>query len=446
MNDLVQAFDFFVVSEKMFGKKSRLLVGVSGGLDSTVLCHVLRANGNNFEMAHVNYQLRGAESERDAGFVMALAEKLGVPLHFTTVDIGNLPRPTGVSLQEFARMIRYDWLEQLHSKIDGFPFDAILTAHHGNDQAETMLLNFFRGTGLAGLKGIPTRRGRICRPLLFAERQHLEAYAQQNGLDWVDDSSNESDKYRRNFIRHEVLPLLTTQYPGITGTLMREAALFSEMRAFYDNAMTRQLQKWLIIKDGIEKLPVLALQKAKGGRAIFFAWLQAKGFSSSEIAAAWELTNSQTGAFRPMGTWRLLRNRAWIELHASTGNDDGVLLMETGSGHATIGGLPVHWALRDYSGEKIPADASEAWLDAEMITWPLQIRRWKAGDYFYPLGMPKKKKVARFLTDCKLSRQQKEATRVVESNKKIIWLAGLRIDHRFRITEHTKQVLVIRFG
>lgn len=441
MKALDKSFISFIHGESLFTPGNRLLVGVSGGLDSTVCCALLRANGYFFEMAHVNFQLRGAESNRDQEFVQQLADRWEVPLHQMTVDTAALAAEKSLSIQEMAREIRYNWFEQLVSARDGKTFDAIITAHHADDNVETVLFNLFRGTGLDGLKGILPKRGRIRRPLLFARRLELEQYAMEHKLAWVEDSSNQSDKYSRNFLRLNVLPALEKQFPAISANIALSAAHLREVKAFYDAAITKTVSRMIKKEAGAEKIAVLQLQQQPGGKAILYSWLQPHGFSSDQILAAWHLCNSQTGSFIDAQNVRLLRNRNWLLLQPLDSLENAIYLLESASGSLNFGGFELRWSEKNYTNETIPANQELAWLDSSSIQYPIILRRWKAGDYFYPLGMPKKKKVARFLIDQKLSRPAKENTWILESGKKIIWIVGQRVDDRFKINAATKRVV-----
>ncbi len=443
--ELEKAFEQFVNREKLFNPQQRLLVAVSGGLDSTVLCALLRAGGYHFEMAHFNFRLRGSESERDQLFLEKLAAAWEIPLHLDAADTMAIHAETGGSLQDLARRLRYEWLENLRSRESGKPFDCILTAHHAGDDAETLLLQLFRGAGLSGLSGIPLRRGRLRRPLLFATRAQLEAYAIARQLAWVEDSSNQTDKYNRNFIRNLLLPLVTEKIPGAAAGLAQSADRLKSVKSFYDAAMAKALQKLVLTEGETQKVPVLRLQQAEGGKALLYEWLHPFGFSASQVTEAWSLCHSQTGSFVETQQYRLLRNRNWLVL-VPRKPAAGIQLLTTETGRLEISGALLEWETRDYSGAAVPQGQSTVWLDAAAIRYPLLLRTWKAGDYFYPLGMPKKKKIARFLTDIRVPRHEKEKCLVLETDKKICWVAGHRIDHRFRITEKTKKILVLKIS
>lgn len=454
MHPLNRAFAHFVNQEKLFTRSQRLLVAVSGGLDSVVLCHLLKAGGFDFEIAHMNFQLRGDESERDAGFVRELANQMGLPFHITSRDTMAFAEGNKCSVQVAARQLRYQWFDELiRASVDtAKPLACLLTAHHANDNAETVLLNLFRGTGLQGMRGILPVREKIRRPLLFATREHLLDFAVQEKIMWVEDSSNISEKYARNFVRLSVIPLVQQQYPSLVGTLNDTAYHFRQVQSFYDHSMATVLRKLIVRKGDEQMVPIGRLRQLPGTEAILFSWLNPFGFSSEQIRGCLALLDSQTGHYiegsgsgQESISFRLLKDRKWLVLSPQESQDNGILLLEKEQGQLGLAGGRLEWETIPYAGQPIPADRNTAFLDAADIVYPLLLRKWKQGDYFYPMGMRKKKKIARFFIDARISRIEKVRIRILESGRKIIWVVGQRIDDRFKITPGTKTVLVMRF-
>jgi tRNA(Ile)-lysidine synthase len=443
MQTLLKQVEGFIEREKLFNRSDRLVVGVSGGLDSVVLVHVLQRLQYELELAHMNYGLRGAESERDEQFVRQLAEQWGLTLQVKKIDPAVFSREG--NLQETARKLRYDWLEELvyTEKLlrQGQPSSYMLTAHHANDQAETILMNLFRGSGLNGIKGMQPKRGKLCRPLLFAERASLEAYAAAEGLKWVEDSSNLTDKYSRNRIRQQVLPAITALYPDSIRRIYLNSRNFQSLAVYTEQQVQRSLSKLIEQKGAEQWLPILKWKQTVGGDYLLFEWLQRAGFSAEQVEQAVTLMESQTGQYIQNGEYQLLKNRNWLILSKKEPALNEWVVIENPSGEIEFAGGRLSWS--SLSGEEftIPTDASIAVLDSSLLAFPMLLRRWKAGDYFYPLGLAKKKKIARFLTDEKLSRNQKENTWVLEADKKICWVVGLRLDDRFKVKPSTKEIL-----
>ena len=440
---LLQAFTDFIAKERLFSRGDRLLLAVSGGLDSSVLCELSHRAGLTFVIAHCNFQLRGAESDRDEAFVRQLAKRYEREVLVERFDTQAYAASKQLSVQVAAREIRYGWFQQV---VDGWDEAGIIvTAHQLDDNIETMVMNFFRGTGLTGLRGMLPRQGRIARPLLFAGRAELLHFAEEGKLSWVEDSSNESDKYTRNFFRHQILPLVERAYPSAFDNLADNLGRFRETEAIYRKAIEDQKEKLLELRGGEIHIPVLKLKKA-GPLAtliheIFFPYV----YTPQQIGAIAGLLDSPSGKYICSASHRLLKDRCWLILSPLNSAEPATILIEKERAFVDYarGCLQLEW-LPDFTGEP-SSDGSVAWLDAKVIEFPLLLRPWRPGDYFYPLGMRKKKKLARFFIDQKISLVEKEKIWVLEMNKKIVWVVGRRIDDRFRLTPSTQEVLKVSY-
>jgi len=439
--DLTQTFKNYIINERLFTREDRLLLAVSGGLDSAVLCELAHQAGLNFTIAHCNFQLRGAESDRDEAFVRQLARRYDREILVQRFDTKAFADAQHLSVQAAARELRYDWFRQI---VDSWgEKGVIVTAHQLDDNIETMVMNFFRGTGLTGLRGILPRQGKIARPLLFAGRDELRRFADKASLTWVEDSSNLSDKYTRNFFRHQILPLVEQAYPSAAGNLADNLSRFREAEILYREAVDRQKKKLIEPKGAEIHIPVLKLKKAVPLTTLIYEIFSPYGFTSQQVAAITGLLDSPSGKYVCSATHRLLKDRHWLILTPLHGEasapvliEQGRTIVDYGDGRLQLEGLP------DFAGQP-SAESSVAWLDAKQIAFPLLLRPWRRGDYFYPLGMRKKKKLARFFIDQKLSLAEKEKVWVLEMNKKIIWVVGRRIDDRFKMTPSTREVLKI---
>jgi tRNA(Ile)-lysidine synthase len=420
-----------------FQPKDHLLLAVSGGMDSVVLCELCRQAGYDFFIAHCNFQLRGEESTRDENFVRALAGHYNVPFHVKHFDTQAYAKEHKCSIQVAARELRYSWFQTLDAKY-------IVTAHHLNDNIETVLMNFLKGTGITGLRGILPKQGNIVRPLLFASKEDLKQFAQENNLKWVEDSSNAEDKYTRNFIRHKLIPLISEIYPQAESNLANNISRFREAEYLYNQSIEQLIKKTVEVKGSELHIPILKLQKTNVAGTILFELLHPLGFTSKQTEEALHLVQSETGKYISSPTHRILKNRNWLIIAPNETTVAGHVLIEEGerSVQFAIGSLQ----LSCEKEQQVSAENNIALLDASEITFPLILRKWKPGDYFYPLGMRKKKKLARFLIDNKLSATQKEKVWVIEMDKKILWVIGHRIDDRFRITPHTQKMLKITFS
>ncbi|MEP7279135.1 MAG: tRNA lysidine(34) synthetase TilS [Bacteroidota bacterium] len=435
---LPDEFREFIKSENLFSSKDQLLLAVSGGVDSVVLCELCHQAGYDFVMAHCNFQLRGAESERDEQFAKSLGEKYGRQVLVKRFDTELYAADNKVSIQVAARELRYKWFFELVVNNEY----QLLTAHHLDDNIETALLNFFKGTGIAGLRGMLPKQGNIVRPLLFAKKDRLHRFAQENNLAWVEDSSNQSDKYARNYFRNQLIPLVRNIYPEAENNLAHNLQRFRDIELLYRQSVDRHKKKLLEYRENEVYIPVLKLQKTEPLRSVLYEIIRDYHFSAGQAEEALALINSETGKYIQSATHRIIKNRNWLiisPLETSLARTilieaPGVVEFETGS--LELVELP-------NTNLPITGAAGIACLDAKEISFPLMLRRWKPGDYFYPLGMRKKKKLARFFIDRKLSKTQKEKIWVLECRKKIIWVLGQRIDDRFKITGSTSCVLRI---
>ena len=440
---LFEQFLQYVENEKLFQPVDRLLVAVSGGVDSVVLCDLCKKAGFYFAIAHCNFRLREEESDSDEQFVKALAGKYNVEVFVKRFDTESYATKNKLSIQVAARNLRYDWFKSFINQTAGQPFNFLLTAHHANDNIETLLINFFKGTGLGGMQGILPKSGShnwLIRPLLFAKKDALMSYADENILAYQADSSNNSDKYTRNFFRNRVIPLLREVYPQVENNLLANIKRLHEVNVLYRQSLGAIEKKLLVEKNGEYHLPVLKLLKTVALNTVLFEIIREYGFTPGQMDDVASLLKSESGKYVDSQTHRILRNRAWLIISKHGEKLQGYFLIEEQDNK-------IFFADQQLIIEKINSvlihgnDPLVAQLDISQIKFPILLRKWKQGDYFYPLGMQKKKKLSRFFIDKKLSRVEKEKIWVLEMNKKIIWLAGLRIDDRFKITGATTNVL-----
>lgn len=421
-----------------------LLIAISGGLDSVMLAHLCKEEGYAVELAHCNFRLRGTESERDETFVRQLAASWDMPLHVKQFDTTTYALEKQLSVQEAARNLRYEWFASL---INQFPhIKWVLTAHHKDDQAETLLMNFFRGTGLHGLTGMPARNGNILRPLLTVERRELEKIALEKQLSYVVDSSNQKEEYTRNYIRHTVMPALQKVYPAVVSNLCDNQIRFTKIEKLYKQLVGVQVKKVLKEKNGEYMISIGAIAHFLG-TSLFYELLHPFGFSAGQIEEATRLMQARTGAqlVANTGNWRLIKHRNWLILSPQQSKHTDFI--EVSSAQASIEFSNGTLAFQEIKkiDSKDWSSTSVALLNRKLLAFPLQVRRWRAGDYFYPLGMAKKKKLARFLIDLKFSLPDKEKVWVLTAGDKIVWVIGIRIDERFKVTPPCNDALRIEY-
>lgn len=442
-------FGFAVHPQKQF------ILALSGGVDSTVLAYCLHQSGISFTAAHVNYQLRGAESERDEQFVHAFCQQFQIPLLVKKIDTNAYCIEHKLSVQVAARQIRYDWFETLQQTNTALKDAWILTAHHANDTIETSMMHFFRGTGIDGLKGIPAvhHAKKILRPLLPFFKKEIEAFAKNNGLSFVEDSSNATDHYTRNVFRNTVLPAIRDLFPAVEENLFQNTIRFSEVAEVYKEAIQIKLNALMEKKGNEWHIPILKWAKTKPLNSITWEMIAPFGFSTAQIAEVVKLSNAANSSYIQSATYRMIKNRGWLIIAPLVDTGTDFVFIEKIGEYAFRDGT-IKLSLEDANNvapisiaEKKMKNATHIeWVNAALIQFPLILRQWRLGDYFYPLGMPKKKKIAKFLADAKLSKTQKEKVWVLVHDETIIALLGHRIDHRFRWTPQTKQLLKIEWA
>jgi tRNA(Ile)-lysidine synthase len=463
---LLHQFKEYIAANNLFQPKDKLLLAVSGGVDSVVLCELCHRAGYDFVIAHCNFQLRGEESERDEAFVKTLGEKYGVELLVKKFDTNKIASAEKKSIETAARDLRYEWFyEIIGNKQDAIgnmqePKDEmhktdhrslitgncyILTAHHADDNIETAVMNFFRGTGIAGIRGILPKQGKIIRPMLFAGRKELEDFVNENKLMFVTDSTNLENDYTRNFFRNKILPQVAEVYPDVSKNVLNNINRFTETEQLYQQAIDHHKKK-LIEKKGNEfHIPVLKLGKISPLQTVLYEIIKDFNFSSHQTTDAIALLKSDTGKYIQSATHRIIKNRNWLIITPNETDAAQNILIEAEDEKVIFANGEMKMKRMPRAQHKMQASPLFAQLDANDIEFPLLLRKWKQGDYFYPLGMDKKKKLSRFFIDQKLSLPEKENVWIVEMNKKIIWVVGMRIDNRFKTTSSTMQVLILEW-
>ncbi len=458
---LLQKFQDNIRQQNLFSLKDKLILAVSGGVDSVVLCELCHQAGYDFAIAHCNFKLRGKESERDKEFVKNLAKKYKVAFHLKEYDTEKFASENKMSIQEAARVLRYEWFEDLvnaewsmvnegtqknihHSPPDSYRVTIhLLTAHHADDNAETVLMNFCRGTGLHGLTGIPVSYGHIRRPLLWLTKEELIQFAKENKLDFVEDTSNLSSKYTRNLFRNEIIPAIGKVFPQVKQNIVDNISRFSEIEKLYRIAVA-DVKKKLVKQKGAEwHIPVKQLM-GYHNRALIYEIIADFGFTEKQIDEVIKLAGSESGKYidSPALAWRIIRHRHWLIISPVSSAGAATIIEEKDKSVLFENGWLKLEQLQT-TNFKPQTSNDSACLDAKNIRFPLILRKWKTGDYFYPLGMKKKKKLARLFIDQKLSKSDKEKVWVLESDRRILWVIGYRIDERFKVTEKSNSFLKI---
>ncbi|MBI3500541.1 MAG: tRNA lysidine(34) synthetase TilS [Bacteroidetes bacterium] len=451
---MLEQFLNFIRKEKLGDNSRSYLLTVSGGVDSIVMCDLFFKAGFSFGIAHCNFKLRGEESEEDEEFVKSVAGKYKVAFHKKSFSTKAYSERKKISIQMSARELRYEWLKRLAKDKK---YDCIATAHHLDDSIETFFINLLRGTGIAGLQGIQVKQGNIIRPLLFANKKMIHDYADENKLQWREDSSNFTDKYLRNSIRHHLIPSLKRLNKGFEKTITKELSYFKEAGDIFKKFIEEK-KKEIIVEDG--KNILLNIKKLKdSGHAetVLHEILRAYDFNpeTTELIAQRMYTTAGKKFLSP--TYRLIKDREFFILTPThpaqehpplrqvgappSKGDKEKFLLKKNQTEFQNENLKLKMEIMDGNISEVKDKSPQtAYIDLAKLEFPLTLRKWKQGDFFFPLGMKGKKKLSDFFIDIKLPLNNKEETWVLESSTNIVWVIGHRIDERHKITPRTKKI------
>jgi len=432
---VIEKLKWFIEEKNLLGHHDRVLVAVSGGLDSMALLHLLRQLNVDMAVAHCNFQLRGDDSDQDEEFVRLHCEKIRVPFFCKRFDTNNYATHNKFSIQMAARELRYAWFDEL---MEGNEFIKLATAHHFNDSMETMMLNWVRGAGIEGLRGIPSKRRNIIRPLLFATRDEIIGYVADHQITWREDISNQTDDYQRNFIRHQVIPPLKRINISLENTLRESVNKMEDEWAFYQKSVDDWKTKFMIQEGDVIKVSKDGFHHPAHGASLLWNSLKAFGFSYEQCGEALEIKNKQSGKQFASSSHKLVVDRAYFIVTPKE-NHWREISIQIDQNQVTLG--PWKLDIRQSPDLKPSDRANEAVVDADKLHFPISWRKWMPGDYFFPLGMTHRKKISDFLIDRKISVGEKDSVTVLESDGEIVWVVGHRIDDRFKLTSVTKRAL-----
>lgn len=433
----------YIQKEGLFHSGERILLAVSGGIDSTVLCSLFHSAELLFAIAHCNFQLRGKESDGDEHFVKELSGRYKVPFHTTCFDTDAYAKKNKLSTQVAARELRYTWFEKIRTE---YNYAFIATAHHQNDIIETFFINLIRGTGISGLRSIVPKQGKIIRPILFAAKKDIQAYAEKNKISYREDSSNASDHYLRNRIRHHLLPVLHEFSPVAESSILHSIERLREAEFIYKQAINEVRSNICDEQNGTIRISITALQKLNSVSTYLYELLKPYGFNAATTADIVSLLTGESGKQFYSSTHRLIKDRNFLILEPIVkSNEQEEYQVEKDQTEIAISTLRLTFQKTEITKVPVvPTTSDSATIDLNKLEFPLTIRKWKTGDTFYPLGMKGKKKLSDFFIDRKRTLIEKENTWLVCSGGKIVWVIGMRLDDRFKIEEKTKNMLVIR--
>lgn len=427
----------YITERQLFLPTDRLLVAVSGGRDSVALLDVLLGLGYQVGIAHCNFQLRGEESMGDEDFVRGLGKQYQVPCYVTRFETAKYAEEKNISIQLSARELRYAWFAEV---LQREAYDYLITAHHLNDNLETVLHRLVRGTGIVGLQGIPAQYDKIARPMLGVSQAEIAQYAQTHQLAWREDSSNAQDKYTRNFLRHNVVPLLKQLNPNLEETFAQTLERLQGYASHFQ--ASAQALRAQVVRETQQAtyLHIAPLLAQTAGKVFVAELLQPYQFHYEQVQRIWQkMQENAIGTLFFSPTHSLVIDRDHIVLKPKHFESSQTYLLAHGQAslqtpHFT---LSANWQASPDS----PTDAQNILLDTDTLQFPLEVRRWRAGEFFRPLGMGgKKKKIADFLNDQKVPRNLKPDVWVLCSGEEIVWVMGFRMAHTFRLTEKTQSI------
>ncbi|WGH74190.1 tRNA lysidine(34) synthetase TilS [Tenacibaculum tangerinum] len=421
-----------------FLKDKGLLIAISGGVDSVVLTHLLHKLQFKISLAHCNFQLRGKESDLDEQFVQKLGDRLTIETFTTRFNTREYAVENKLSIQLAARELRYNWFDKLRKEN---AFDYILTAHHADDNLETFLINFTRGTGLEGLTGIPSINKNVVRPLLIFSREEIFSFATENNIEWQEDKSNAEKKYVRNKIRHDVIPVLKELNPSLLKSFNKTIDYLQQSQQIIDNKI-KEISSKILLKEGdLLKINIEEMLKLTNPKAYLYQLLKPYGFR--EWDDVFDLIYAQSGRRILTKFYTLLKDRDFLLLlptdeESLCKNEHFIIHKE--NKRITV---PIELIFENVK-KQTTISTNSIYVDSELLDYPLSLRRWISGDYFYPKGMQGRKKVSKYFKDEKISIVNKNKIWLLCSGKnEIIWIIGKRQDRRFLPTEKTTNLLKI---
>jgi tRNA(Ile)-lysidine synthase len=435
---VLKDFQIFIEQQLPFLSKSKVLVAVSGGVDSVVLAHLCHFSGMDMALAHCNFKLRGADSDLDEQFVKDLANKLGCDVFVKSFDTKAYMQQYKVSLQMAARELRYQWF---HDLIRDTSFDQVLTAHHADDNLETFLINFTRGTGLNGLTGIPLWNEPFARPLLPFSREAILQFAQQESLEWREDISNSSRKYLRNKLRHDVVPALKEINPNLLVSFKQTLENLNDTADIVEESLNAVAKRAIVYMDAQEvHYKISEFKKVNNSKAYLHEMFKPYGFTEWEDVL--HLLDAESGKFVKSTSHRLIKHREVLILTDLKPQEYKTYYIEENSSTFEF---PSGTLTLKSSSVPISEDIHSIQVDKDKIQFPLTLRIWQQGDIFRPLGMKGQKKVSKYLKDEKLSLTEKERTWVLCSDDAIVWIIGKRADERFKVSNTTEEIIQITY-
>lgn len=438
---MLRAILTFINEKELIKTNEKVLLAVSGGVDSMVLADLFLKAKIDFGMAHCNFGLRGEDADGDENFVKEFAQQHQIEFHSIKFKTKEYAKEHQVSTQMAARELRYAWFDEIMQKHD---YQLLATAHHLNDNIETLLLNLVKGTGIAGLRGIEAKNKQIIRPLLFATRAEIEKYALENEIKWREDISNQSDDYQRNLLRNKVIPLLKEINPNLENTFSRNFKRFEAINEVFQSAM-ESFKKNYVRFEGNKIL----VQIDSSQNAYLEEFLKPYKFNFQQVEQIKASFLSHSGKTFISPTHQAIKDREKLiisPIQKADFNENSSYLIDENTSEICLDDFSLKFetiSIENPIAIQELKNPDFAFLDFDKLVFPLEIRKWQQGDWFVPFGMKGKKKISDYLVDTKTSLDIKKITFLLISNQSIAWLVGKRIDERFRISSSTKRYIKI---
>lgn len=432
---MLEDFNQYLGEENLVPHGSSVLLAVSGGVDSMVLCELFKAAGLSFGIGHCNFKLRGKDSEEDKRFIKEYATRKNIPFYAEDFETKKISSERKKGIQETARELRYEWLETTRKTGN---FDLIATAHHRDDSIETVLFNLLRGTGIAGLHGILPKQGLLVRPLLFLYKKDILAFAKANKIRFREDKSNAEDVYSRNAIRHHLFPALKKINPGFESNIFQTIQNIREAEIIYNQAVNEAWEKAHKVVGEQIHIPESEIRLS----AFIFPFLSPFGFNAAQVKNIIDALKGIPGKTFISSTHILTIDREVLILSPIRKKEgkSGAMIYD-GDGKISEP-IALSFSVKN-KGAALRKSMDLALLDHDLLKFPLLVRKWKNGDVIYPVGMNGKKKISDLLTDSKVSRPDKEKVYVLVSGNEIAWVIGMRVDKRYAATAATKKIFRI---
>jgi tRNA(Ile)-lysidine synthase len=435
----VKQFIAFAEQNQLFGRDGRILAAVSGGMDSVLMVHLLKAAGLNFAIAHCNFQLRGDEALRDQEFCHNVAQQFRAPFHTINFDTTAFAADNKLSIQMAARQLRYDWFEQVRQQSGA---ETIALAHHQNDAIETILLNLTRGTGIAGMHGILPKNGALVRPLLFLNREEIQKLVDDNHFPYVEDSSNASAKYARNKLRLEVIPKLKELNPALEQTFERNVQHFRDLELLLEDKAAELRATAFGINDSDISIATDTVKNLRPQRLLLYRLLQEFGVNETIVDDVIASLDKHAGRVFETPGHRIVLDRDKLIISPAEGFVTIEKTIYETDGEIDYGDYKL-LLLHDDSPLIVKNNPMAASVDAGLLVYPLTMRPWREGDRFVPIGMKTAKKLSDYFVAEKVPLHRKRDIPIlVNGNGDIMWVGGYRPDERYKVSDKTKKVTI----